>query len=398
MAAKLKVAVVSSLWSGYVYSLTRGATSYIDANMHGAIRDFRLPRDFCNFSQTNQAITQLRNWDPDGLLCFTETEMLQELIRSLGQPRPIVAMCAVERFPGVALVTGSFAHQIEVAVRHLRQQGLRSLAFLVLENPESDSTRIAVFNRIARPADPNLATLVEAVEHSLLEDPDMPVTPVPGRLAAWLRRLPKPAGVICMQTGGGGYLIRVCHALGLRVPEEVAVLGTDDTDLSLSSTPTLTSVVPAGETIGFEAMRVLQRMMLGQSAPRETVRVKAMGLHVRQSTGLKRVEICDIAAAMEYINRHACKGISVAQLVEETQHVSRWTFQKHFQAATGETAGDVIRQRQFQEARRLLRTTALSITIIAEQCGFSASNEFARAFRAAERKSPSEYRKESKLA
>jgi LacI family transcriptional regulator len=139
-------------------------------------------------------------------------------------------------------------------------------------------------------------------------------------------------------------------------------------------------------------------MMLGQSAPRETVRVKAMGLHVRQSTGLKRVEICDIAAAMEYINRHACKGISVAQLVEETQHVSRWTFQKHFQAATGETAGDVIRQRQFQEARRLLRTTALSITIIAEQCGFSASNEFARAFRAAERKSPSEYRKESKLA
>ncbi len=394
--AKLKVAVVSSLWSGYVHSLTRGAASYIDAHMQAVIRDFRLPRDFCKTSRAHQAITQLRNWNPDGMLCFTETEMLQELIRSLGRPRPVVAMCAVERLPGVALVTGSFAHQIEVAARHLRQQGLRSLAFLVLENPESDSTRIDVFNRVARPAVPSLATLVESVEHSLLEDPDMAVTPVPSRLVTWLRRLPKPAGVICTQTGGGGYLIRVCHAVGLRVPEEVAVLGTDDTDLSLSSTPTLTSVVPAGETIGFEAMRVLQRMMSGQPAPRETIRVKAMGLHVRQSTGLKRAEICDIAAAMEFINQHACKGISVAQLVQETQHVSRWTFQKHFHAATGETAGDVIRQRQFQEARRLLRTTHLSITSIAEQCGFSASNEFARAFRVAERKSPSEYRKESK--
>jgi LacI family transcriptional regulator len=138
-------------------------------------------------------------------------------------------------------------------------------------------------------------------------------------------------------------------------------------------------------------------MMLGQPAPRESVRVKAMGLHVRQSTGLKRAEICDIAAAMEYINQHACQGISVAKLIEETQHVSRWTFQKHFQAATGHTAGDVIRQRQFQEARRLLRTTELSITLIAEHAGFSASNEFARAFRAAERKSPSAYRKDSRV-
>jgi LacI family transcriptional regulator len=306
-------------------------------------------------------------------------------------------MCAVERLPGVALVTGSFAHQMEVAVRHLRQQGLRSMAFLVLENPESNSTRMDVFHRIARPAEPGLATLVEAVDHSLLEDPDMAVAPVPKRLAAWLRRLPKPVGVICVQTGGGGYIIRVCHALGLRVPEDVAVIGTDDTDLSLSSTPTLTCVVPAGESIGFEAMRVLQRMMRGQPAPRETVRVNAMGLHVRQSTGLKRVEICDIAAAMEYINQHACEGISVGQLIQETQHVSRWTFQKHFQAATGQTARDVIRQRQFQEARRLLRTTELSITLIAEQCGFSASNEFARAFRAMEKKSPSAYRKEVRI-
>jgi LacI family transcriptional regulator len=398
MVAKFKVAVVSAFWTGYVYSLTRGATSYIDANMQGVIRDFRLPRTFAHATDARHAIMPLRNWAPDGLLCFTETEMLHELTRLLPRPLPIVAMCAVEQFPGVAMVTGSFAHQMEVAVRHLRQQGLRSLAFLVLENPESSSTRIDAFQRIAKPAEPALATLVEAVDHSILEEPERPISSVPRRLAAWLRRLPKPVGVICVQTGGGGYLIRVCRALGLRVPEDVAVLGTDDTDLSLSSTPTLTSVVPAGESIGFEAMRVLQRMMLGQPAPKETVRVKAMGLHVRQSTGLKRAEICDIAAAMEYINQNACQGLSVAQLIKATQHVSRWTFQKHFQAATGRTAGDVIRQRQFQEARRLLRTTELSMTLIAEQCGFSASNEFARAFRIVERQSPSAYRKESKTS
>src|SRR5580693_9445144 len=101
MAAKIKVAVVSSFWTGYVYSLTRGATSYIDANMQGVIRDFRLPRKLSRSSEASPAIHQLRNWDPDGLLCFTETEMLHELTRLLPRSRPMVAMCAVERLPGV---------------------------------------------------------------------------------------------------------------------------------------------------------------------------------------------------------------------------------------------------------------------------------------------------------
>jgi LacI family transcriptional regulator len=395
---KFRVAAVSSHWASYFHRLIRGAASYIDANMPGVIRDFQLPRDFGEPSDTTKVAEQLRRWNPDGLLCFAEDVFLRKLVQALPEPRPMVSLSVLERLPGVALVLGSLEHQVRVAVDHLRQQGLRGLAFLTLEELATTPARIEIFNRLARPRNPALASLVEVVDLAVVAEPDRPVTPVPPRLAAWLRRLPKPVGIVCMHTGGGGYLIRVCEALGLKVPEEVAVVGEDDTDLALASTPTLTTVVPAGETIGFEGMRVLNRMMLGQPAPKDPVRIQAMGLHVRESTGLRRAEICDVAAAMEYISEHACQGLTVAQLVQETQHVSRSSFQKHFQAAIGQTPHAAIRRRQFEEARRLLATTELSMSLIAEQCGFGSSNEFARAFRAAHGQSPSAYRQQTKPA
>jgi ABC-type sugar transport system substrate-binding protein len=80
--------------------------------------------------------------------------------------------------------------------------------------------------------------------------------------------------------GGGGYLIRVCQELGLRVPEDVAVVGVDDDDLAIASSPTLTTVLPAAQIIGREAMRLLDQMMRGKPAMPEPVRLDAMDLRV----------------------------------------------------------------------------------------------------------------------
>ena len=215
---------------------------------------------------------------------------------------------------------------------------------------------------------------------------------MPTRIVAWLRQLPKPVGVLCPTIGGGGYLIRVCHKLGLRVPEDVAVVGVDDDDLAIASDPSLTTVLFAANQIGRESMVVLNQMMSGKPVPSEGIRVNAMDLHVRESTGLKRAQICDIAAALDYISRHACHGVSVEQVIKETQRVSYATFHTHFKAATGQTPGEAIQQSQIEEAQRLLANTELSITTIAENSGFCNSSNFARTFRARQGMTPRDYR------
>jgi hypothetical protein len=54
---------------------------------------------------------------------------------------------------------------------------------------------------------------VEVVDPVRLDDQELLVEPVSQEMATWFRRLPKPSGGSCADMGGGGYAIRVCHAL-----------------------------------------------------------------------------------------------------------------------------------------------------------------------------------------
>ncbi|MEO5715848.1 MAG: substrate-binding domain-containing protein [Luteolibacter sp.] len=394
MPATRKIGFVAVLSTAMVHRMMRGALSYANLNQHLVIRDFRLTPDFANPAKAASELASLNRWQPDGLLTFLDDKEFGGLIDGLAHtPPPVVSMAAIAARPGVVILGSSMKRVVEVAAQHFRQQGLRSLGLLVMDrNPDIQAYCANAFLQYARPADPDLATHVEPIAPELLADLDAPIEPVPPGIARWLSRLPKPAGVMSVDHGGGNYLVRVCHALGLRVPEDVAVICMDDVDLCLSSAPTLTSVEAAVEVIGFEAMKTLDGMIQGTMPPKHKIAIDAVDLHVRQSTGMKVAEVCDIAGAMDYINRHACRGLTVERLLAETQRVSKMTFHKHFVAAIGQTPGDAIRQRQFAEARRLLTQTKLSITLVAEQSGFGSSSDFARAFRAAEGMTPRAFR------
>jgi LacI family transcriptional regulator len=173
-------------------------------------------------------------------------------------------------------------------------------------------------------------------------------------------------------------------------------VGSDDTDLSLASEPPLTSVLLSLETVGFEALRLLAGMAAGKPAPASTVRLRCADLHVRESTGRRRPEICDIAAAVQCIQKNACRGIKVQEVIRETQRVSRVTFHRHFIESVGMTPAEAIRQRKLEEVRRMLVGTELPVSMIADLCGFRTPKELARAFRTAEKTTPRDYRKRRK--
>ena len=393
MTPPRKVAFVANFSSACIHRRMRGALSYADSHSQVVIRDFRMPLDLGTREGTVPELTALNAWKPQGMLSFIDNQEFDAVYARLEPVVPIVSMAAVTPRPGVVLVGGSMPKMIEMGVHHFRQQGLRSLAMLVLDHdPVVQERCTRVFVEISNPGDPALATHLEPIPTDLPADLERSVEPVPPGLAQWLMRLPKPAGVMIVDYGGGNYLVRVCHSLGLRVPEDIAVICVDDVDLCLSSNPTLTSVEAASEIIGFEALKTLDRMMQGDPPSNQMIRVEAVDLHVRQSTGKKIAEVCDIAGAMTFINQNACNGLTVERLLQETQRVSKMTFHKHFVAATGHTPGEAIRQRQFAEARRLLADTKLSITLVAEQSGFGSSSDFARAFRSTEGITPRAYR------
>ncbi|NLW09576.1 MAG: AraC family transcriptional regulator [Firmicutes bacterium] len=94
---------------------------------------------------------------------------------------------------------------------------------------------------------------------------------------------------------------------------------------------------------------------------------------------------------VKYITEHYAEPIKVSQLAEMTylspRHFTR-IFKEYFQT----TPMNFITNCRLQRARQLLAEKNHSITQVANECGFSDSNYFARQFKKAFGVSPSEYR------
>ncbi len=84
----------------------------------------------------------------------------------------------------------------------------------------------------------------------------------------------------------------------------------------------------------------------------------------------------------EYINRHYPEDLSLEKLAA-VAHFSKYHFHRLFHEYFKETVHDYVRRVRLEHAARLLTTDLnASIAQIAETCGFSSSQNFARAFKA----------------
>ncbi len=99
-----------------------------------------------------------------------------------------------------------------------------------------------------------------------------------------------------------------------------------------------------------------------------------------------------ICLAMNFISQNIERDLSLDEIAETTSF-SKFHFHRIFKAVVGETvAGFTRRLRLELAANRLISKPLTSITTIAVDCGFSSSQNFAKAFRQHFGMAPSEYR------
>ena len=96
-----------------------------------------------------------------------------------------------------------------------------------------------------------------------------------------------PDAVFCFNDLLALGAMRALHERGLRVPDDVAVVGFDDIEDGRYSTPTLTTVAPDKERIAEHAVQLLAEQLedggRGAHGPREVI--APFDLAVRESTG-----------------------------------------------------------------------------------------------------------------
>jgi DNA-binding LacI/PurR family transcriptional regulator len=207
----------------------------------------------------------------------TSAELVTELQR---RGMPIVAID--REIPGVALdyVGVDNAHAAAKAVKHLVDSGHRRIGFVA-----GAQDRVSTVVDRRRGYDETLA------KHGFPHGPELfygvRADRVQSATAHVARRLlaepHRPTALFVVNDFYALYLMRAIRDVGLRVPEDVAVVGFDDIETLVAAEPVLTTVRQPFEEIGRKAASLLVERMRSPDAPYRHVELETAVL-VRAST------------------------------------------------------------------------------------------------------------------
>jgi DNA-binding LacI/PurR family transcriptional regulator len=199
------------------------------------------------------------------------------------------------------------------------------------------------------------------------------------RMRAVLRKLPRPAAVWC---GDDILARRVCEladAMGLKVPEDLAVLGFGDFRSAECGNPRLSSIPLPGSQIGYHAFALLDGMLAGEATPPPFSAVAPPPVVVRESTSTA-VSGDPLDQARAFIAAHAHEGVTVKE-VASVAGLSPQSLHARFLKRFGRSPGEEIRGVRLAAAKHHLQDPRLSISRIAGLCGFNQQSKFSNFFR-----------------
>lgn len=200
------------------------------------------------------------------------------------------------------------------------------------------------------------------------------------RLAAWLAALPKPCAVFAANDYVGEEVLDSCMTIGLRVPEDIAVLGVDDEQhICEHTTPTLSSIWRSHADMFSSVARLLHKALSAARFRRELVRLTPSQVIVRQSSRVVRSPCTTLASGLEYIRCHACEGIGVADVVRELG-LPRRTAESVFREAVGHSIFEEIDRVRFECIFGLLRKGVTRLDVLADFGGFNTTIALRKAF------------------
>lgn len=207
-----------------------------------------------------------------------------------------------------------------------------------------------------------------------------------------------PVGVLATEDPVGRMVIDACIDAGLQVPEDVSVLGINNDPFACEMLhPQMSSIELGPSRVGWQAARMLDRLMQGEAEPIEPVRIFPEKIVERHSTDLTAMDDRAVAAALRFIRENTHRPVQV-DAVARAAHIGRRTLENRFRGLLQHSVHEIIRRERIQRACRLLQETDMLVEHIAESCGYATRERFNGAFRRETGTTPSDYRRKYRFA
>ena len=210
------------------------------------------------------------------------------------------------------------------------------------------------------------------------------------RLSRWLLSLPRLTAVFCVHDRRAQQVIASAHSVGLRVPEDIAVLGTDNDELLCEMTSPAISSIPVGDKErGFAVGQAMDDILCGRQH-RKTVFSLHTSVITRRSTDVSAVTDPFVARAL------ACATASAALPTLDDLALaagcSRTELNRRARHSLGRTIGKEILKQRLGRCIELLENTDTPVEAIAKKHGFCGASHLGLQLKAAFGKPPSAFR------
>ena len=317
-----------------------------------------------------------RGWQGDGVIARVGSERMARELRA--KRLPLVNVSGIElRGVNFPRVSTDLVASARLATEHFLERGFRHFAYFSLVGLGYVTTHQEAFIAAVKAGGGDIASF--AVKPQAGAEPDWRLDLV--KLGEWVQGLPKPVAILCWNASGAREVVLGCQAVGLRVPEEVAVLSQADDDVLCEATQIpISGVRVAADTIGFQAAKLLDHLMRGGKPPERPLFIAPLSIVQRQSTDTLAIRDPVMAKALAYIRQQANLPVRVSD-VARNAGVSRRALERRFLEQLQRTPAAELRRFQLDRARQLLVETNLPMPVVAEKSGFGSQAYLSAMFR-----------------
>lgn len=370
-----KVALLIETSNSYARGLMRGISAYLREHERWLL--------YLSEGKRGEKVPSwLEKWKGDGIIVRIENEEIAKVIKKL--KIPVVDISSARLIPDLRWVETDDKGVAELAANHFIHLGFRNFAFCGDRSFNWSIQREQHFQRLISKAGYKCHVFNYANQQEEASETQ--------RIAKWLVDLPKPLGLFSSYDYLGRQVLEACRGNEITVPDQVSVLGVDNDDIMCElSEPPMSSVIPNTHLVGYKAAELLERLMSGEHIPSTPHLIMPIGIAARRSTDVLAIEDRNTVASLRYIREHACRGISVKDVIDAVPQ-SRRLLESKFKKFLGRTPHEEIISVRIRCAKTLLLETELPLTQIAERTGFTHVEYLNVAFRRETGMPPGRYR------
>jgi LacI family transcriptional regulator len=382
-----KIIILADFSEEYFKKILLGVVRYSKEN--GTWVFCRMPAYYRETLGIDSILKWAREWNATGMLVQINNDNDSETLSKAGFP--VIAQDFMERFSNLPNITGDYYNTGRIGAEYFMNKGFNHFAFYGFPNFVWSRERGEGFSKYLE----SKGKKVSFYENDHSYEPNLWYYKA-SKLSQWLSELPKPVAIMACDDNRGQHITEACKLAGIKIPEEVAILGVDNDELICElSDPPLSSISLDAEKGGYEAAKLLDMLMHDPNSNYSDVIVSPLQVITRQSTDIYATPDIEISRSLKFIHQNCDRNLLVTDVLEVVA-LSRRAFEIRFKKVTGVSVYQYYLKLRIDRLARRLIETDKPVNEIAIDLGFNEFNNLSRMFKQIKGCSPLEYRKKHK--